>query len=358
VSYNGLAVMETISQEEIRRTDEQLSRLKAHVFLRLQQRLKRLQPAVDEYLNAASDRLAEDAQDRLLFAATVVRKVFADHRPRARKVSSDHLRIRERKNVHWTVLLQQVKRRKAFFGAYPQIHLLEYVLRRSQDGLKAPEAARVLVRLKTVLDALTDSVRLTPHRRPEPDACYEVHAVLSNLEPEIWRNVQVPATCNLQRLHFVLQAAFGWNDRHLHLFRFGDIEFGTSDPEEDLDLLPERDFRLDDLARGHRLVLEYVYDTGDNWVHLLEVRPVRAETPLKNPLLLGGERARPPENCGGPTEYRLILEALSTPKHKQHKHRREEVGPDFRPEFFDPAEAESRLRRIRFQSPQRPPSIV
>jgi len=102
------------------------------------------------------------------------------------------------------------------------------------------------------------------------------------------------------KLHAVLQAVMGWNDRHLHFLRFGDIEFGTSAPDEDLDLLPEGGFRLEDLAHGHPVVLEYVYDTGDNWTHLLEVRPVHTGKPLKNPVLLKGERASPPEDSGGP----------------------------------------------------------
>lgn len=45
---------------------------------------------------------------------------------------------------------------------------------------------------------------------------------LENSAPVIWRRVLVPGTMRFDKLHEVIQAAMGWDDYHLHLFRVGD----------------------------------------------------------------------------------------------------------------------------------------
>lgn len=356
-----LSFMQPLSEKEIREAEEQLGGLKAPAFFRQQQKLRKQQPAIDEYIHGASGRLSAEAENHLLYTSAVIRKLFADHHPAARKISANHIRIREHKNVHWTVLLQEAHKDKQFFSSYPQPELLRYIVKRTHaSGLSPAEAARVLVRLKSILDVLVDSVRLSPaHAKPDADAGYEVRVSLSNLEPEVWRKLLVPASCTLLKLHDAVQAVMGWNDRHLHFFRLGDMEFGTCDPREDLDLLPEDAFRLHDLAHGRRrLVMEYVYDTGDNWSHLLEIRPVHLEEPLNRPVLAGGEKASPLEDCGGPAGYRAILSVLADPHHPQHRRYMEDYGEGFDPDLFDPREAESRLRRIRFTASKPRPQRV
>lgn len=50
---------------------------------------------------------------------------------------------------------------------------------------------------------------------------------------------------------------------------------------------------------------------------------------------LGGERACPPEDCGGPGGYAELLEAVADPKHPEHDGYLERAGDDFDPERFD-----------------------
>lgn len=54
-----------------------------------------------------------------------------------------------------------------------------------------------------------------------PSTGSTVHQLKINLQgakPPLWRRVQVPSGASLGCLHDVIQAAFGWEDAHLHAF--------------------------------------------------------------------------------------------------------------------------------------------
>lgn len=63
----------------------------------------------------------------------------------------------------------------------------------------------------------------------KPIACTEV--TLDEVEPAVIRTLEVPLDIRLNRLHFVLQVAFGWTDSHLWEFRAGDGRWGRPDPD-------------------------------------------------------------------------------------------------------------------------------
>jgi len=60
-----------------------------------------------------------------------------------------------------------------------------------------------------------------------------------------------------------------------------------------------------------------------------------------------GERACPPEDCGGPYEYPYFLEKLQDPKQEEHEEMLEWVGDGFDPEKFDLDEINDELRYLR-----------
>jgi hypothetical protein len=65
---------------------------------------------------------------------------------------------------------------------------------------------------------------------------------------------------------------------------------------------------------------------------------------LAHPVCLAGQRACPPEDCGGPGGYRELLQALSDPDHPEHESWTEWVPDGFAAEGFDLKELNRRLR--------------
>ena len=58
----------------------------------------------------------------------------------------------------------------------------------------------------------------------------------------------------------------------------------------------------------------------------------------KYPICLDGERACPPEDCGGIGGYENFLEIIRDPQHEEHGSMLTWVGGKFDPEKFDPQE--------------------
>lgn len=111
--------------------------------------------------------------------------------------------------------------------------------------------------------------------------------------------------------------------------------------EEPLDDAEEEDstaIHLRDLALGEGSRLTYTYDFGDDWVHEIQVEGVYIAAPMDGlpelPVLYAGERAGPPEDCGGPGGYAELLQALGDADHPEHGEYRLWAS-DYDPERFD-----------------------
>lgn len=59
------------------------------------------------------------------------------------------------------------------------------------------------------------------------------------------------------------------------------------------------------------------------------------------PIIVNGERACPPEDCGG---YQKFLEAIMNPAHREHEEMLAWVGGSFDPEAFDLSSVNASLR--------------
>ncbi|MBE0475684.1 MAG: plasmid pRiA4b ORF-3 family protein [Coriobacteriia bacterium] len=199
---------------------------------------------------------------------------------------------------------------------------------------------------------------------------------LEPFEPRIWRRVLVPDSFTLNGVHRVVQAAFGWEDCHLHRFEIDRVRYEVPDPEwpwdppapawceellgrgvdpaevEALRTPPrdERKVRLRDVVgRGVRR-FEYLYDFGDGWDHTIEVEGVQQVDVGRLPALLEGERSGPPEDCGGIPGYEQILAAYAGERVDEWGRERAEwaravMGWRWNPEHFDPELAQDRLSR-------------
>jgi hypothetical protein len=177
---------------------------------------------------------------------------------------------------------------------------------------------------------------------------YQMKLWLCDIEPAIWRRLEVPAEITLPRLHRVIQIVMGWEDYHLHEFRVCDQRYEVPDPEsldDGAQSLDERRVKLN--AIGHEVGMEfsYLYDFGDGWEHLLRLEailPGNAE--VQYPRCLDGARSGPPEDAGGPPGYEDYLEALADPHHERHEELLGWRGP-FDPEKFDLKAINQKLAR-------------
>ena len=179
-------------------------------------------------------------------------------------------------------------------------------------------------------------------RRPAvgvPHSIHQLRVTLSHVSPPVWRTIQVPSSTFLGDLHFILQAAMGWSDTHLHLFSVGGVDYadgrvrgpwGGPSPKN------ENRVRLGRVAPlGTRL--RYEYDFGDGWVHEVVVEKVfSAEPGVTYPRCVTGQGACPPEDCGGPPGYANLLETLSDTTHPDRAELVDWLGRTFDPEAFDP----------------------
>lgn len=170
---------------------------------------------------------------------------------------------------------------------------------------------------------------------------FHLRVALLGVKPAIWRLIRVPGDIHLGDFHSILQELMPWEDRHDHRFVIGNEQFGTrnrnpddSNMRDESLITPEKAARL---ANGR---FRYEYDFGDSWQHEITIEK---ESPWGKgswvPVCLEGARACPPEDCGGPSGYADLLEALNNPDHEQHLEMKQWLkkrgkGP-FDPQRFD-----------------------
>ncbi len=193
----------------------------------------------------------------------------------------------------------------------------------------------------------------TPRRHlsvaPREDAVYILRITIEAVEPPVWRRVQVPGSITLERLHTVIQKAMGWRDAHLHEFEVGGRRYGQPEPDEpDYKVEPEWKLTLRGAAPTEGARFRYVYDLGDGWGHEMLVEAIQAPVaPFKHPVCLAGERACPPEDCGGVPGYANLLEVLRDRTHPEHRDMLVWAGRGFNPERFDLAAVNRKLKLLK-----------
>lgn len=184
---------------------------------------------------------------------------------------------------------------------------------------------------------------------------YTLYIQIRDIEPPIWRRIQIDGNITLRKLHHILQAAFGWTDAHLHDFEIEGRTYAMGDNENVLELFAEDPELLDDrkpkLFRlsypGHRFV--YRYDFGDDWHHDIHVEDVARtdHQPSTETWVIAGARACPPEDVGGVRGYEEMLNLLaSEPDSEEAQEYRTWAGDDFDPELFDRRATNATLLRM------------
>ena len=176
---------------------------------------------------------------------------------------------------------------------------------------------------------------------PVARSLHDLKVTLNGVEPSIWRRLSVPSEYTLADLHNVLQLAMGWTNSHLHQFLTDGFRYCPPDPEDEIAVDTPTDdsasVRLYEVLRSPGRRLLYEYDFGDSWEHDLEVEAIRpAAKGEDGPRCTGGERACPPEDCGGYGGYENFLQAIQDLKNPEHEEMLTWSGGRFDAEAFDP----------------------
>lgn len=173
---------------------------------------------------------------------------------------------------------------------------------------------------------------------------YRVRVDLDDARPPIWRRLDLRSDVTLDVLHQVLQAAFGWDDYHLHRFSLGGAPFepgsqvflcdyDADNPESDDDDDGPRasQVRLDETLQNPGDKLRYVYDYGDAWELTLQLEQVVTALDVSpTAILVEGERAAPPEDCGGLIDAEQLAQVLDDPARFEP----DEINAALRAPFF------------------------
>jgi SAM-dependent methyltransferase len=178
---------------------------------------------------------------------------------------------------------------------------------------------------------------------------YQCKVSLKGLIPPIWRKIQVSGDIRLDELHRVLQIVMGWGNYHSYRFIIDGITYGPLDDVfADATVRAAHVVRLSQVAGMEVSRFIYLYDLADDWQHVVKVEKILAPKPgVQYPICLTGQRACPPEECGGIWEYTNLLEILQDPRHPEHREILEPYGGDFDPEAFDLARVNRALQPIR-----------
>jgi hypothetical protein len=179
---------------------------------------------------------------------------------------------------------------------------------------------------------------------------YQLYVVLKDIEPLIWRRIQVSGNVSLYRLNLIVQKSMGWTNSHLNQFLINESTYGLKlgfDEYED-DIKDEKRFKLIKLITEENAKFDYIYDLGDDWEH--EVIVEKIMTPAEGvqyPVCIDGRRTCPPEDCGGPSGYQEFIEAVCDPAHPEHQAMIDWLGYKFDPLAFDLESVNKKLRKMR-----------
>jgi hypothetical protein len=147
---------------------------------------------------------------------------------------------------------------------------------------------------------------------------YQVHLWIRQISPMIWRRALVHRESTLAQIHDVIQIVFGWSDTHLHRFRIHGRDYEVSRDGGPWFSQDARQVRLVDFQFRPNQRFLYEDDFSDRWRHEVRIeRGFEKESKRTYPVCIGGQRAAPPEDCGGP---RASLERCDSAPWQVHEH--------------------------------------
>ena len=178
---------------------------------------------------------------------------------------------------------------------------LDFLTRQSEEAL-----IRIMERIDEILHPSL------PKDEDQKDSVLTLKISLTDLPEPVWRRIRVSGRMNLAQFHSVLQKSMGWWDLYNHQFEQAGQFWGHPGSDEK-PVLAEEDCLVQSLLEEEDDLLHYHYDLSESWHHRILVEKVESPEPGKTGYVLeclAGEGACPPEDCGGPEGFRMLLSSL------------------------------------------------
>lgn len=180
---------------------------------------------------------------------------------------------------------------------------------------------------------------------------YQLKVTLLDTDPPIRRRLQVPARITLAALHEIVQVAMGWERLYGHEFTVKKQRFGVPPaephPASVAPVIDDRTVRLSTVLARRNCRMIYTYDLYDWREHRIVLeREVARDPDLTYPRCTAGERACPPEDCGGIPWFYDILTILADPIQPRYQVLRDWLGDDYDPDAFSPDDVNRTLTAL------------
>ncbi len=150
------------------------------------------------------------------------------------------------------------------------------------------------------------------------DRIIQLYILLGEVEPAVWRRIQVPADHCFAELHLDLQDAMGWGGYHGYSFFDAKGSMIRTNRPEPISLT---------LTEG--MIFQYLYDYDSKWMHLVTVEKILdAQEGVFYPIALDGEQACPLEDMGGAEFYQDLADRIRAAKDIEDEERARELFDD------------------------------
>jgi hypothetical protein len=178
-----------------------------------------------------------------------------------------------------------------------------------------------------------------------------IRVTLQDVEPAVWRTLNVPNSKDLLSLAVASFLSLGWDADapfHFVLPTGGKVvdptQWATLSTIEQIDKAPanatEQNLWL--YFEGGPLTL--VYETEIPWTLELTMDAHATECDADDPIFVAyGAMAGPPEWCGGKEGYRFLCETIADPESPSYSDVVERLYVPFNPTFFSVAFANDRI---------------
>jgi hypothetical protein len=172
----------------------------------------------------------------------------------------------------------------------------------------------------------------------------QLKITINGISPPIWRQIQVPDSYDLNKLHHIIQIAFGWENSNVWCFWHEDVP--TTNPwlwGGGVTMWDKR-VKINSVLKQNGDTLPYQYGRVEGlWKLTIELQSIDANR-IRAPRCIDGARFIM-EDCGGVEGYQKLMYRLSHPELDGYLHLVFSLN-DFDSERFDKETVNEKLKGL------------